>query len=308
MINIPANFWHEIEKPLKYVLYGDTDSLYIYVPKDFKSVEESIKGCEEVAEQINDIIQLYYNSFLLPKMGVDPKFNETFFKTELTADSIMFLETKKNYAYKPTSIKGKVLDKTKVKYIGIPVVKSDTVPFTKDLLRRLVEEIALKKGVDKIAELQKAYLEARSTLEKHITEFDFEYIAAPGKWSDKDYDSEPAQIIGMRLYNTLLDKDVFRPGAFSLYIPIKFKSITHFNTLIDPIKFKSKNYLNDIASSKINYLGIPYGYNKEELRLVCNKYGIQVIPDELWQWDRLANNTVVKRITEVIKDSVNQRI
>jgi hypothetical protein len=306
MINIPANFWQEIEKPLKYVLYGDTDSLYVHIPKDFESISDSIKGCEEVAEQINDIIQLYYNSFLLPKMGVDPKFNETFFKTELTADSIIFLETKKNYAYKPTSIKGKVLDSVKVKYIGIPVVKSDTVPFTKDLLKRLVEKIALQKGVDKIAELQKAYLEARSVLETHINEFDFEYIAAPGKWSDKDYDSEPAQIIGMRLYNTLVDKDIFRPGAFSLYIPIKFKNISAFNALIDPIKLKSKNYLNDIQSSKINYLSIPYGYNKEELQLIFKKYGIVVSVEELWQWDRLANNTVVKRIAEVIKDSVRR--
>lgn len=304
MINIPANFWQEIEKPLKYVLYGDTDSLYVHIPKDFNSIEESIDGCEEVADQINDIIQLYYNSFLLPKMGVDPKFNETFFKTELTAESIMFLETKKNYAYKPTSKKGKRLDNAKVKYTGIPVVKSDTIPFTKDLLRHIVEEIALKKDINKLEELSKAYKNADETITKHIQAFDFEYISAPGKWSEKDYDSEPAQIIGMRLYNTLVNKDIFRAGSFSLYIPIKINNPNEFLKQIDPIKNKSVNYLNDISISKINYLSFPYNTKPETIRELFKQYNLTVTKEMLMQWDRLLSNTVVIRIVDVIRKSI----
>ncbi len=285
------------------ILVHNTDSLYINIPQQYDTVEESIKNTEEIADQINDLIKVYYNGFLLPKTGVDSKYNETFFKTELTAESILFLETKKNYAYNMTSKEGKVFNPPKTKYVGIPVIKSDTVPFTKDLLIELVENIALNKKADRFNDINKLAIRFHETLTKCVNDFDFEYIAAPGKWSDKNYASEPSSITGMKLYNTIIDKDIFRSGSFGIYFPIEFKNENEFAKLIDKVRYNSQNYLNHTAISKVKYITIPYNYDKEKLRLLFDTYGIIVNINLLWTWSKLTENEVVKRIITVIKEN-----
>ena len=285
------------------ILVHNTDSLYINIPQQYDTIEESIKSTEEIADQINDLIKVYYNGFLLPKTGVDSKYNETFFKTELTAESIMFLETKKNYAYNMTSKEGKVFNPPKTKYVGIPVIKSDTVPFTKDLLIELVENVALNKEADRFNDITKLAKIFHEKLTKCVNEFDFEYISAPGKWSDKNYASEPSSITGMKLYNTIVDKDVFRSGSFGIYFPIEFKNENEFAKLIDTVRYTSQNYLNHTAVSKVKYITLPYNYDKEDLKLLFDKYGIIANINSLWAWSKLTENEVVKRIITVIKDN-----
>lgn len=285
------------------VLVHNTDSLYVHIPKKFDTIESSIDGCEEIANHINDLIKLYYNSSLLPRMGVDPKYNETFFKTELTANAIMFLDTKKNYAYNQTSKESKIFNPPKTKYTGIPVIKSDTVPFLKDFIKHLVEKIAFVDGIDKIEALNQLSIESRDTIIRLIKSYDFAYIAAPGKWSDKDYTNEPAPIVGMKLYNTLLNKDVFRSGAFCLHIPIKFRDVGLLASKVNPIKYNSKNYLGNISLEGINYLSFPYSYNPEELRILFEENGLYVEFEDFWNWSRLVGNIVADRIIKVIVQS-----
>jgi hypothetical protein len=281
------------------ILCHNTDSLYIKIPKKFEDINESIEECEFVAKKINELISHYYNSFLLPKMGVDPKYNETFFKTELTANSMLLLSTKKTYAYNQTSKERKIYDPAVTKYVGIPVIKSDTVPFTKDFLINLIENIALKQDINTSKELDKLAKESYYLIINKIENYDFEYISAPGKWSDKDYDSEPPSVIGMRLYNTLTDTDTFRPGSFGIYFPIEIKNLQLFNSLD---KFKSKHRLGDISISKINYITLPYNYNKELIIRLFNEYKLLANITSFWNWSKMIDNEVIKRILEVIKN------
>lgn len=280
------------------IVCHNTDSLYIKIPKTFDTVKESIDECENAAGEINKLISHYYNSFLLPKMGVDPKYNETFFKTELTANSMMLLSTKKTYAYNLTSKEHKIFDPPVTKYTGIPVVKSDTVPFLKDFIKTLTEDIALTKGVNISNELSKLATNSFNTILEKIKTYDFEYIAAPGKWSNKEYNSEIPPIIGMRLYNTLIDQDIFKPGSFGIYIPIKIRPTQEFNELN---KSKSKYYLCNTPETKINYLTMPYGYDKDKLKQMFDKFGIITEPLDFWEWSRMVDNEVAKKIIEVIK-------
>jgi len=298
------NYVYDFEVPItsNFIANGivchNTDSLYIKIPKTFDDIKESIDVCENAANEINKLISHYYNSFLLPKMGVDPKYNETFFKTELTANSMLLLSTKKTYAYNLTSKEHKIFNPPITKYTGIPVIKSDTVPFLKDFLKTLIEDIALTKEVNISNELSKLAINSFNIILEKIKTYDFEYIAAPGKWSNKEYNSEIPPIIGMRLYNTLIDQDIFKPGSFGIYIPIKIRPTQEFNDLN---KSKSKYYLCNTPETRINYLTLPYGYDKNELKQIFNKFGIVAEPLDFWEWSRMVDNEVVKKIIEVIK-------
>jgi hypothetical protein len=296
---IPYSFWQDVEKNLKHVLYGDTDSLYLHIPEDYATLDDTITGTSIIADEINERIKYYFNSYMLPKLGVNSTYNNTYFKTELIAESILFLETKKNYAYNLIYKEGKIIDPAETNYTGIPIVKSNTAPLTKDFLEYLIKNIALNKQVITREHVNQQLSNIGKILNDRIIQcihdYDFEYIAAPCKWNDKDFISEPTTILGMKFYNIITESETFRPGGFGIYFPINIKS----SGILQPRLNK-----NNITIDDIKYITVPYGYNKDKLKEVMIEFDLHVDPQLFWNWDRIGNNKVAKKIIELIKLSV----
>jgi hypothetical protein len=306
MIKIDPDFWKDVENPdkLKYVVYGDTDSLYIHAPTEtYTNPKEALDKADTLAVEINNIITNVLNSHLLIKMNVDRNYNKTFFKTESVISKMMLLEAKKNYAYVELGKKGKVNKELKVKYTGIPVVRSDYSKFAQDFIRYLIEDVAFSESElnhtnisDKISEIIET---KQSELKEYLKNYDFKYIATPGRWKlNNTYTLEPFVVIGMRLYNTIMDQEIFRPGINGLSIPIKIVNEFKFREELSKNANRSKYFIGNTPMNKINYIVIPTNYENEIIREKFIKFCIQ--PDSDIIWDKLFG-TVAKNIARLIK-------
>lgn len=304
-MSIRKTFFDDVDKPLKYVLYSDTDSLYINVPSlEPKDPTDAVKFADQVGKELNSVIEDFTVNHLLKKMNVSPDHNMTFYKTELTAESILFLNVKKNYCYSATSKEGKVYDKPKIKYTGIPVVRNEYSGITKDFIRSLVEDIALSKEVNGKTDTTKALnnlaTDTWNRLIEDSNKGDFSYIGSNGKWGTSEYKKEPAGLCGMRLYNTITQTDTFKQMSSGRFVPITIKNQKIFNDLVNPIKNTNPLYIKNTPFTSIKYLTVPYDYNKQELLDLMKRFTIKVDIDALW------NKSVSKsaeRIIEAIKQA-----
>lgn len=260
------------------ILVHNTDSIFYIIPTknpEEKSPEELWDIAVNASESINDLIIDYNKNTLLPRCNIDPDDNHTFFKTELLMSSLLLLDVKKNYAYKLLVKEGNVLKKPKVSYTGIQVVRSDSAKFTQDLLREMIENIILNETIpnedkkDKVIEVINDY---RNKIKDHIKNLNLNDIGIPGKWS-----RDKLIINGMKLYNQIMNEEVFSSGSAGRFIYCKF----------------GKDFGKDI-----NGICIPYSYDKDLLseKLITNKISI----DENKQWDTLLTTTC-HRVINLVK-------
>lgn len=302
-MQLKYSFYTDVEKDMKYILYSDTDSLYINLP-EYKTdnIKESIKKGYEVSDLINGAIQDYVNTTLAKKTGINIKHNEIDFKTEYLIDSLILLDVKKNYAYKLIAKEGNILPKPKVEYTGIPVVKTDSPKFTQQFIRDLVENIALNSNIDKSTLKQAAIKLATDKyelMEQAINNFDFHLIGAPKKWGSRNYDKDPYQVVGMKLWNTITSTEFFTPASSGLHIPITIKNINIFQQLVTDQRYLNDYTLHNTSTSLLNSLVLPYKFNKQHIIDLFEKYHIIIDKDTLW--NKRLYNVTVRRILDVIK-------
>lgn len=281
----------------------NTDSIHIHSPNEtYTSPEEATAKAEVLANEINGVITNLLNNHLLIKMNVNRDYNKTFFKTESVISKMILLEAKKNYAYLEISKKGKIHESPKVKYVGIPVVRSDYSKFTQDFIKFLVEKIAFNSDIygQNISDVIISVInDKKQELETKLKNFDYKYIATPGRWKISDtYRSIPFTVIGMQLYNTVTNTETFRPGLNGLSFPIKVLDIEKFKVAIRPLK-DSKYFLKNIPLSKINYITLPTNYEIKILTQIFETCAIKI--DEDIVWDK-SFGTVAKNIARVIRE------
>lgn len=287
-MELPNNFYKLVEQKgfLKSILYGDTDSIFISIPMkgaDSLIVEDRWKLAEHNAEKINELIVEYVTGTLLPKCNINSKFNRTFFKTEMLIDNALFLDVKKNYAYKLACKEGVVLDPPKVKYTGIQVVKSDAAKMTQDLLKSMIENVMLNekiKKIDRIKELAQIVNRFKETFNNHVNNFQFHDIGFPGKWAKRDM-----FIDGMKIYNFLVGEEIFNLGSSGKFIHCRFNNQTVLKSAGTP-EMKSPG------------ICVPYEY---DIDIVKNKMEqSQIYVDPKVHWDKLFT-TACRRIVELAK-------
>ena len=260
------------------ILVHNTDSIFYVIPTkdpDKKTPEELWDIAMKTSEAINDLIIDYTKNTLLPRCNIDPDENQTFFKTELLMSALMLLNVKKNYAFKLLVKEGNVLEKPEVSYTGIQVVKSNTAKFTQNLLKEMIEEIVLNEKIlnqDKKNHIVNVIDEYHKKIKLLISNFEFEEIGIPGKWS-----KSKLIINGMKLYNQIMNEEIFTPLSAGKFIYCKF----------------GINFGKDI-----NGICVPYTYDKELLKekLEANK----IIIDENKQWETLLTTTC-KRVLDLVK-------
>jgi hypothetical protein len=290
------------------ILVHNTDSLYVHVPNQkYETNQQASDITDNLAKEINGIITNLLNNHLLVKMNVDRQYNKTVFKTESVISKMMLLNAKKNYAYEEIAKKGHVHSTPETKYVGIPIVRSDYSKFAQDLIKYLIEEVALKIDAfdgnvsDVIFDLLKA---KHSTLEEELTKFNFKYIATPGRWKlGSTYKSEPFTIIGMRLYNTMVDAEIFRPGLNGLSFPIEILDVEKFKQQLSRNFNRHPTFINNTPLIKINYLTVPTNYEVETLEYIFEKYSIKPNVEELWSKNF---GTVAKNVITVIREYLNK--
>lgn len=304
---LPYTFYTDVNKPKQFVIYGDTDSLYINVP-DLKpaSPQEAVQMATEISEAINGGIRNFMNNEMLPKMGIDPQYNKTSFKTELVADSILLLSAKKSYAYRMLAKENKIIDPPEMSYTGISV-KSDISGWTRDFLRGIIEKYALNPEIDPndaynlMNEFAK---EMHDKLSDAVNNYDFHYIGVPKKWGTKYKEKDPFQLTAMKLYNTIINERELTPMSGSLVLPIQIRNPNEFNTKIAQFRNAHPLYIDNIPSTNLNYLAFPYGYDKEKVKKAMEYYTIYIDVNDVW--DKIFNKQA-KEITELQVQVVRNR-
>jgi hypothetical protein len=282
-------FYKKVEDPkyLKNILYGDTDSLFLCIPTKTSakqmSIDEIIKISKDTGKNINDLIQQYMVKYLFPKANIDPNFNKTQFKNEMIMSSIMFLDVKKQYAYKLLVKEGVVLTEPETKYTGIQIVRTNTAKITSKLLREMIEDVILNPQITRKQRIPKL-IELVDAKHKVFNDFadacDFTEIGIPCKWQKQDQ-----HIMGMKLYNFIMEKETFNLGSSGRFIYCKFHDTRTLN-------------LSGIDTDKLNGIVVPYSYDKDKLRDAMAKY--KIIIDRQTQWDTLYSKTC-QRLTELVK-------
>ena len=292
---IPYTFFKDVEKRLKYILYSDTDSLFIHIPIKFNydNPNESIETVGNIAEKINNRIIDHLNSYVLPKLGIDPKYNETFFKTEIIADSIFFLGVKKNYAYKLLVKEGNIIKHKPVEYTGL-TSKSDITKYTKEIINYVVENIMFdieltdKQKKDKAIKYIKSYYDK---ILADIKELKIDSIGQPKKWSVKLKDDKDTwQIVGMRLYNTLFQEEVFKPMSGGILIPIIIENPNLFLNKIQHLKDNKDCFLKNTPINNIVWFAFPYSFDKDKIQALFDEYTIKINVDKIWE--KIYNQTL----------------
>lgn len=300
---VPYDIFAKVDQPMKFIVYGDTDSMYINVPIKPKTTEEAIEKSEELSKEINSIIINFNKNFIMPKLGVAKDQCYTNFDTEIVCDRFLLLDVKKRYAYRMIADKGKTLKTPKTQYTGIPVVRTDYAVLTKTFIKRIVEETTIIQ-IDKhliMSKLNEIAKDIMKEVKSCVNEFEFGPIARPCKWSTGYKGDDPYQVIAMRLYNTMVNDSVFMPISSAQYVPIKITNPGNFDMLISPFKNKHENFLNSIPISKLNNLALPYGYDKNKLKTLMNKLSITVDVNDVWS---VIYNKDCQRIINAIKQSL----
>lgn len=299
---IDYNFFQAVETAMKYVIYGDTDSLYINIPGLIpNTAEEALQHADEIGYEINQQINHFTENFLLPKMGIDPKYNETLFKTELVCDGMLLLPVKKNYAYSLLAIEGKIMDEQTIEYTGI-VKKSDIPPLTKQFIKDMVEKVIFNKellGKNLVTEINNLAIKYNTELNNLIDNLNLLPFATPKKWgSGYNKERTPWQVTAMQLYNTIMDEHVFSPMAAGMVVPIQITQPIEFETKIASFRQKHRRYIGDTPINNLTRIAVPYSYDTKRLSQALNYYGIAIDKNACWG---LVLNKVSMHIIETVK-------
>lgn len=195
----------------------------------------------------------------------------------------MFLDVKKSYVYSLVAKEGKVLEEPEISYTGIQVVKSDTINMTRDMLKHLIEKIALSDIPRKEwkNEIGKCLGYFKNQFQEKLSNFELDDIGIPTKWQKKDQ-----AIFGMKVYNYIMNEEIFSIGSAGKFIYCRFNNLSLLNKIDIP----------DL--SKITGICFPYVFEKEKLQEKIKEYGIEI--DGLTQWDKI-NTTTVQRVIDIVK-------
>jgi len=194
----------ELDRELKYVIAGDTDSVFIM----FDSLVDRSKKEDEILNDIHlwcDKTQDFLNNEIISKMvenhNVPSERNRLELKNELLIRKALFLE-KKHYAMWTIEQEGRKTDQ--IISMGISTKRSDRSTASKEYLEELLN-IMLKDDKFSIVKINK-FVErrAKDVLEK-IKNGD-KSIAKPAAWTKdlKSYKVVPQNVRGCLTWNKLL--------------------------------------------------------------------------------------------------------
>lgn len=272
-----SNF-ESIDIPSEYVVYSDTDS--IYIRGNFESIDQAKKQSKEILDYIND----YIRNQLLEIFGVDKERCMIKLNFETVCKKVFWTGVKKRYAYRDEN------DKIVIK--GIETNRSDYPRYTREKLSELLD-LLLKEdvSVDNITSMIKeVYHEFRHRAEDlDIT------VCKPVSFSTNSYKKVPSHVVGMLLWNRMVNREDFKPGSKGYLFNIRIVETTD----------KIKDIVTDLRNQTglkgdIHYLAVPEDVNTNDIKWVFENFkGIEIDIDSMvdFGW--------VKRCESLIGDMIN---
>jgi len=201
----------------KYVVYGDTDSIFVYLTDYLKRKGLKCEKCPEVLDELKSV-QNYINKTILPTVlshhRIKPERSQMYFKNEFLMSRYYALNAKKKYASHVISQEGKAIDEIDIK--GLEIKRSEIPVCSQNMLKQIIDVIlddkndkkTIKKTVEKIVE------DSRKEIMDKAMNGSIE-VAKVVSYSKKpeEYKVTPQHLLGMWTWNALMNKEEFKYGS-----------------------------------------------------------------------------------------------
>jgi hypothetical protein len=279
--SIPYTFWEDVERPLEYILYSDTDSLFIVLDETPKTIREYGEIALSTGEEINKNLACYMQN-ILEKSNVSPDNNRTFFKTEMAVKDFLIIAKKMYYyimAFEEKKSGHVYYEEGKPMMKGLSFMKSDTAEFIRECGKRCLKEI-FKHRDENSPKLNTDILnmlnDVRSKYTIAIEEFNFKYIGKPQKNT-----ANISVLKGSRLFNTIFETNAITKGQAVLKVPISINNTQRIRG-ISPTFLRESDF-----STKFNFLSVPYNYSEFDFKTKLNEFQIKILNEfEVQQGER----------------------
>jgi DNA polymerase elongation subunit (family B) len=213
--NLNINFMDKV-KSLKDVIYGDTDSMFVYLTDYLNDLKIPVKKSEEVQHVISTI-QDHVNKDAISKFldlhHIPIENSLIFLKNEFLFSKYYTLSGKKHYAAKVIAQEGKDVQDTEIK--GLEIKRSEIPPRSQKLLGDILN-IILDVNIPKheiLDKVEKVINQARKEMMDLIEQRDNSIVRTVSYSKPlSDYKNMPQHIKGMLMWNALINED-FRYGA-----------------------------------------------------------------------------------------------
>ena len=209
---IDTDFMRTVESPMKYVVYGDTDSMFVDFTEHLKRKNLPLKNCKETDEEIKRI-QDYLNKDLLKGFAINHNIpldkSMLMLKNEYLFSKYYTLQAKKKYAFKVIAQEGRELSFTEIK--GLEIKRSDIPEYSRKMLTTILDMIFSDnfnlRTIEDFVEQEKLKVfdmakKGDLSVAKTVTY----------QKEEEDYKNFPQHIRGMEMWNSLV-KDDFRHGS-----------------------------------------------------------------------------------------------
>lgn len=286
MFHLESDFVQNIEKDPR-LMYADTDSAYVLVKlpfNKFENIRQTVDYSQKVCIKMNEVYIDALNYYVGKFGHMDLEFNTMDFKSEVVAFK-GFFGKKKFYALAKIWDEGEFYDEPKPKKTGGQIAKADITAITKEIITEIYNIIVMDvKEVDLRSMYKKIFIDLKNKssmrLRNSIKNYNFADFGIPKKWGMKAAKRITAQVIGGKLYNTVI-ADEFRPGDSFLMIQIKINNISKMKKYIKekPLFNTDNRYFlcDDDINSKLKTISIPNGLQENDTKKVIetlNEMGV----------------------------------
>ena len=204
-------------KNTRYVVYGDTDSIFVYLTDYLKRKNLKCVKSPEVLDELKSV-QNYINKVILPSVLkhhlIKPERSQMYFKNEFLMSRYYALNAKKKYASHVISQEGKDINEIDIK--GLEIKRSEIPVCSQKMLKEMVDVILddnnsksdIKKKIQKIVDDNRQIITDNAlngTLD----------IAKVVSYSKKpeEYKVTPQHLLGMWTWNCLMNVEEFKYGS-----------------------------------------------------------------------------------------------
>ena len=258
---IDVRFASKINDNLKYLLYVDTDSLFIKIGdfiRDKYKEAPTIENIKKYVTELDTVVNKDIMKQFCDLHYINNNFRYLKLKQEIIADKAYFLQAKKRYCLHVVNREGYSCDEIDIK--GIETQRSDFSKLTKIMLQTIIDKILLSDEVDVDDILN--YVEQVKDEFRKLAEKGDKSIGKPVSFTKelKSYKTLSKGVKSMLYWNSLVYQ-TFEPGSKGLEFPIK---CINFSKAPDYVKenYREKDYIvgvdgKTISMGKLTSIAIP---------------------------------------------------
>jgi len=260
---IDPKFAEKVVKTIN-VVYGDTDSVFVYLTDYLKKKGLPVKKCEEVLKEVKKL-QDFINGVILPNVlklhHVKPERSQMYLKNEFLMDRYYALNAKKKYGSHVISQEGKDIDEVDVK--GLEIKRSEIPPRSQKMLKDILEVILDKSNTKSQikSKVKKISDDARTDIYNLTLAGDLG-VSKTVSYSKKpeEYKVTPQHLLGMLTWNALVGKEEFKYGSKGKLFNLLGIDLNKAPKEIQDNYYNE--YLKKFPNTKIECIVLPEGVEK----------------------------------------------